>query len=886
MSYIRGALPYLIYNAKVRDDLVPDGIKYEFELSQEVPGGYEGNVQVIRRELVIDSLVQSCPSISFNNLTSKITCTAPVIAAALSVAQIGDLLSVSGAANGNNNGEMYVTAVEYDGQTISLTVDASLTTEAAGSLVTIERRFFKPWEILNPEEDYAIGGTGDKQYRMITFTRLPRVVDAIYVLHRGEATYNFVPTEKSVGPDQLSDNLRNFKVDVFIGNGTQTDFTLSQFAVNARTLEVSINGAMKYGTDPDLGFTGDFQLLTSGTVIKFATAPANGAKVYVRHLGFSTISRRQTLSPGQIGTLPDNSIETRHIKLFAVTESRIAENAVTTSKILDGAVTGAKILLNNNEWLRWKSATSPNGPLSVLKLNAQDNVELRTPSTNISLQVGSARSFNITSTAISDAATSGQVSIGTSANKFSDGHFSGSLNSATGNFTGDVSVGGNISVGGTVDTVDILALKAQVDALQANLGDAIPAGFISMWGKDDRDANGNLIAPSGYLACDGRPYSQDDYPRLFNVIARTFGGDVAARTFNVPDFRGRFPLGKASGTGTGSGWGTGITARDGTLDHDHTTPAHTHGLANHVHTIPAHFHSMSTLNGSTLKIKSSGTHTTEIDIGHDHTASSEYASSGVSLVSAMTNIAVGTLVNNVYDSKTAGGQASLTITANPHNHIFDQGGEHTHTIRGVGISTGDYTKLPIEDWTKAFQNGLLGNSSNKFVKAQSLDESYNVPSKFTVGNTNGTTIGGSNQGDHTHTLKDATVTLNLTQTDHSHKVTLNDPKHTHTVTEPTVTIGGQLKTGHTHTISVSSVVVGSDAAKRKNTDGSHLHLASDFEGAIGKVSGGKNGDDSFTTEPASSASKTDSGGATENNVALLTGKSNPPFQTINFIIKT
>lgn len=79
--------------------------------------------------------------------------------------------------------------------------------------------------------------------------------------------------------------------------------------------------------------------------------------------------------------------------------------------------------------------------------------------------------------------------------------------------------------------------------------------------------------PSGWLICDGTAISRTTYAALFAKIGTTYGVGDGSTTFNIPDFRQRFPLGKAAaGTGSTLG-GTG-----GNIDHVHTIPAHTHGL--------------------------------------------------------------------------------------------------------------------------------------------------------------------------------------------------------------------------------------------------------------------------------------------------------------------
>lgn len=49
--------------------------------------------------------------------------------------------------------------------------------------------------------------------------------------------------------------------------------------------------------------------------------------------------------------------------------------------------------------------------------------------------------------------------------------------------------------------------------------------------------------PEGWLECDGSEVSQRDYEALFNLIGTQFGGDDAKGVFNLPDLRGRIPMG-------------------------------------------------------------------------------------------------------------------------------------------------------------------------------------------------------------------------------------------------------------------------------------------------------------------------------------------------------
>jgi len=59
--------------------------------------------------------------------------------------------------------------------------------------------------------------------------------------------------------------------------------------------------------------------------------------------------------------------------------------------------------------------------------------------------------------------------------------------------------------------------------------------------------------PAGWLVCDGRAVSRSTYAALFAAIATQWGPGDGAATFNLPDLRGRAPI--------GAGQGSGLTSR-------------------------------------------------------------------------------------------------------------------------------------------------------------------------------------------------------------------------------------------------------------------------------------------------------------------------------------
>lgn len=76
----------------------------------------------------------------------------------------------------------------------------------------------------------------------------------------------------------------------------------------------------------------------------------------------------------------------------------------------------------------------------------------------------------------------------------------------------------------------------------------LPAGSIIQWGTN--------TPPTNWLICDGSAVSRSTYSSLYAAIGTTYGTGNGSTTFNLPDLRGRVPVGKNSGTfGTLAGTG-------------------------------------------------------------------------------------------------------------------------------------------------------------------------------------------------------------------------------------------------------------------------------------------------------------------------------------------
>ena len=99
-------------------------------------------------------------------------------------------------------------------------------------------------------------------------------------------------------------------------------------------------------------------------------------------------------------------------------------------------------------------------------------------------------------------------------------------------------------------------------------------------------------APVGWLLCDGAAVSRITYATLYSVIGITYGTGDGSTTFNVPDLRGRFPVGKDNMGGTSANRVT-ATAADSLGG---TSGAETHTLT--TSEIPSHDHPFNVYNGT------------------------------------------------------------------------------------------------------------------------------------------------------------------------------------------------------------------------------------------------------------------------------------------------
>lgn len=105
-----------------------------------------------------------------------------------------------------------------------------------------------------------------------------------------------------------------------------------------------------------------------------------------------------------------------------------------------------------------------------------------------------------------------------------------------------------------------------------------PAGSISMYAGS--------TAPTGYLLCDGSAVSRTTYSALFTAIGTAYGAGDGSTTFNVPNLKGRVPVGYDSSQTEFNALGKTGGAKTHTLTVAQL-PSHSHAIKSQSGNYPA-----------------------------------------------------------------------------------------------------------------------------------------------------------------------------------------------------------------------------------------------------------------------------------------------------------
>lgn len=218
------------------------------------------------------------------------------------------------------------------------------------------------------------------------------------------------------------------------------------------------------------------------------------------------------------------------------------------------------------------------------------------------------------------------------------------------------------SPGDNSSKVATTAFVAAAVAAAGGGASPIPTGVIM--------AYAGVTAPAGYLMCDGAAVSRTTYAALFSIISTNHGSGDGTTTFNVPDMRGRVPVGKNAATFSNLGDSGGEEAHTMIVgempSHNHTAVAISAGT-------PSGTISSVSAGTPAGSVSSAGAHT------HPITA---FEQPGTISEPGLATIG-GTSTPNALVAQSAG--------AHTHPFVGSPLAAHTHTFAGAVLPTHNHT---------------------------------------------------------------------------------------------------------------------------------------------------------------------------------------------------
>ena len=194
------------------------------------------------------------------------------LAANASDANAGNKINITG----RGTGVAHTLSVAFDGVNTKFVATHSggtkaQMTRAAQLFLSHNGVIQRPHDTTTPANGYGIDSNGS----VIVFASAPSSSDVIF----GNLVANNFPTF------DISDN----KVDTFTADGSTTTFTLSRAVVNNDNILVALDGVMQYPSDSQN--TRSYTVSGTGSnSLTFASAPAQGTIIHVRHIGFAGAS--------------------------------------------------------------------------------------------------------------------------------------------------------------------------------------------------------------------------------------------------------------------------------------------------------------------------------------------------------------------------------------------------------------------------------------------------------------------------------------------------------------------------------------------------------------------------------------------------------------------
>ena len=187
----------------------------------------------------------------------------------------------SSASNANNGTQINLTGlgsgsshtlnVAFDGVNtkFKITHDSGThakVTRASQLMISVNGVLQQPHDSASPSSGFGIDADS-----VLVFSTAPASTDTIF-----GSIYS-----TNISSFEISDN----DIDNFTGDGSTTNFTMSKTPPDPRNILVTNNGVVQYPNDTVT--TRDYTVATDSNVLSFTTAPGNGVKIQVRHIGFA-----------------------------------------------------------------------------------------------------------------------------------------------------------------------------------------------------------------------------------------------------------------------------------------------------------------------------------------------------------------------------------------------------------------------------------------------------------------------------------------------------------------------------------------------------------------------------------------------------------------------
>ena len=187
------------------------------------------------------------------------------LASSVSNANSGTQINLTGLGSGSS----HTLNVAFDGVNtkFKITHDSGThakVTRASQLMISINGVLQQPHDSASPSS-----GIGIASDSVLVFSVAPAITDVVF----GSIL------SSNISSFEISDN----KIDNFTGDNSTTNFTMSKSPPDPRNILVTLDGVVQYPSDSVT--TRAYTI--SSNVISFASAPASGVAIQVRHIGFA-----------------------------------------------------------------------------------------------------------------------------------------------------------------------------------------------------------------------------------------------------------------------------------------------------------------------------------------------------------------------------------------------------------------------------------------------------------------------------------------------------------------------------------------------------------------------------------------------------------------------